>query len=133
MADQYVPVPGGSNNNNYANIELILDIAKRTEVQVNGTTGQEIYGSSLFASIGILTSSAKVCLQEAYVCNSSSPYDMYMIQMILPVLSSESLQVKTCCRLRRIMSWTTAKSLISTLRLSTIYTEDTQRTRGFYM
>ena len=34
MADQYVPVPGGSNNNNYANIELILDIAKRTEVQV---------------------------------------------------------------------------------------------------
>ena len=34
MADQYVPVPGGSNNNNYANIELILDIAKRTDVQV---------------------------------------------------------------------------------------------------
>ena len=35
MADQYVPVPGGSNNNNYANIELILDIAKRTQVQVS--------------------------------------------------------------------------------------------------
>ena len=34
MADQYVPVPGGSNNNNYANVELILDIAKRTQVQV---------------------------------------------------------------------------------------------------
>ena len=33
MADQYVPVPGGSNNNNYANVELILDIAKRTLVQ----------------------------------------------------------------------------------------------------
>ncbi|KAK3576974.1 hypothetical protein CHS0354_005975 [Potamilus streckersoni] len=33
MADQYVPVPGGSNNNNYANVELILDIAKRTQVQ----------------------------------------------------------------------------------------------------
>ncbi|ESN91709.1 hypothetical protein HELRODRAFT_69944 [Helobdella robusta] len=33
LADQYVPVPGGSNNNNYANIELILDIAKRTKVQ----------------------------------------------------------------------------------------------------
>ncbi|XP_026673591.1 acetyl-CoA carboxylase isoform X3 [Ceratina calcarata] len=33
MADQYVPVPGGSNNNNYANVELIVDIAVRTQVQ----------------------------------------------------------------------------------------------------
>lgn len=33
MADQYVPVAGGTNNNNYANVELILDIAKRTQVQ----------------------------------------------------------------------------------------------------
>ena len=36
MADQYIPVPGGTNNNNYANVELILDIAKRTQVQVGG-------------------------------------------------------------------------------------------------
>lgn len=34
MADHYVPVPGGTNNNNYANVELILDIAKRIPVQV---------------------------------------------------------------------------------------------------
>lgn len=34
MADHYVPVPGGSNNNNYANVELIVDIALRTQVQV---------------------------------------------------------------------------------------------------
>lgn len=33
MADHYVPVPGGANNNNYANVELILDIAVRTQVQ----------------------------------------------------------------------------------------------------
>ncbi|XP_033113516.1 acetyl-CoA carboxylase-like [Anneissia japonica] len=33
MADQYVPVPGGTNNNNYANVVLILDIAKRVQVQ----------------------------------------------------------------------------------------------------
>lgn len=33
MADQYVPVPGGTNNNNYANVELIVDIAKRMNVQ----------------------------------------------------------------------------------------------------
>lgn len=33
LADQYVPVQGGTNNNNYANVELILDIAKRTKVQ----------------------------------------------------------------------------------------------------
>lgn len=29
MADQYVEVPGGTNNNNYANVELIVDIAER--------------------------------------------------------------------------------------------------------
>lgn len=32
MADQYVPVSGGSNNNNYANVELIVDIAVRVQV-----------------------------------------------------------------------------------------------------
>lgn len=37
MADHYVPVPGGTNNNNYANVELILDIAKRIPVQVSKT------------------------------------------------------------------------------------------------
>ena len=35
MADQYISVPGGTNNNNYANVELILDIAKRVSVQVS--------------------------------------------------------------------------------------------------
>ncbi|KAJ2054343.1 acetyl-coenzyme-A carboxylase [Coemansia sp. S16] len=30
MADQYVEVPGGTNNNNYANVELIVDVAERT-------------------------------------------------------------------------------------------------------
>lgn len=34
MADHYVPVAGGTNNNNYANVELIVDIAIRTQVQV---------------------------------------------------------------------------------------------------
>jgi biotin carboxylase len=28
-----VPVPGGSNNNNYANVDLIVDIARRVNVQ----------------------------------------------------------------------------------------------------
>ena len=32
MADQYVEVPGGTNNNNYANVELIVDIAERMKV-----------------------------------------------------------------------------------------------------
>ncbi|ORZ00046.1 acetyl-CoA carboxylase [Lobosporangium transversale] len=32
MADQYIEVPGGSNNNNYANVDLIVDIAERTGV-----------------------------------------------------------------------------------------------------
>lgn len=34
MADHYVAVPGGPNNNNYANVEMIVDIAKRIPVQV---------------------------------------------------------------------------------------------------
>ncbi|RZF37309.1 hypothetical protein LSTR_LSTR005641 [Laodelphax striatellus] len=33
MADHYVPVPGGTNNNNYANVELVVDIAVRTQAQ----------------------------------------------------------------------------------------------------
>ncbi|KAM9281257.1 acetyl-CoA carboxylase 2 isoform 2-T2 [Morus bassanus] len=33
MADHYVPIPGGANNNNYANVELIVDISKRIPVQ----------------------------------------------------------------------------------------------------
>ncbi|XP_077999917.1 acetyl-CoA carboxylase-like [Glandiceps talaboti] len=33
MADHYVPVPGGSNNNNYANVDLIVETAKRIGVQ----------------------------------------------------------------------------------------------------
>jgi len=32
MADQYVEVPGGSNNNNYANVDLIVDVAERAGV-----------------------------------------------------------------------------------------------------
>lgn len=32
MADNYVEVPGGSNNNNYANVDLIVDVAERTSV-----------------------------------------------------------------------------------------------------
>jgi len=32
MADQYVEVPGGTNNNNYANVELIVDVAERMGV-----------------------------------------------------------------------------------------------------
>ncbi|CAG8502872.1 3535_t:CDS:10, partial [Racocetra fulgida] len=35
MADQYIEVPGGSNNNNYANVPLIVDIAERTGVHAN--------------------------------------------------------------------------------------------------
>lgn len=34
LADSIIPVPGGSNNHNYANVDLILDVAKRSNVQV---------------------------------------------------------------------------------------------------
>ena len=32
MADRFVEVPGGTNNNNYANVELIVEIAERADV-----------------------------------------------------------------------------------------------------
>ena len=32
MADEYVEVPGGSNNNNYANVDFIVDVAERAGV-----------------------------------------------------------------------------------------------------
>lgn len=34
MADQYVQIPGGTSNNNYSNVDLIVDIAERTGVDV---------------------------------------------------------------------------------------------------
>lgn len=37
LADSIIPVPGGSNNHNYANCDLILDVAKRSNVQVRLT------------------------------------------------------------------------------------------------
>lgn len=33
MADEVVDVPGGSNNNNYANVMLIVEIAERWQVR----------------------------------------------------------------------------------------------------
>lgn len=50
MADHYVPVPGGSNNNNYANVELIVDIAVRTQVQVCKQNLNFIERNQLFIS-----------------------------------------------------------------------------------
>lgn len=32
MADRFVEVPGGTNNNNYANVDLIVDVAERSGV-----------------------------------------------------------------------------------------------------
>lgn len=32
LADQFVEVPGGTNNNNYANVKLIVHIAERARV-----------------------------------------------------------------------------------------------------
>ena len=34
LADNFILVPGGTNNHNYANVDLILDLAKRIPVQV---------------------------------------------------------------------------------------------------
>lgn len=48
MADHYVPVPGGTNNNNYANVELIVNIAIRSQVQVNNNFSLQYYSEISF-------------------------------------------------------------------------------------
>ncbi|KAK0630955.1 acetyl-CoA carboxylase [Bombardia bombarda] len=40
MADHYVEVPGGTNNHNYANVELIVDIAERMDVHAGSRLGK---------------------------------------------------------------------------------------------
>lgn len=62
MADHYVPVPGGANNNNYANVELIVDIAKRIPVQVLFT---------IHLNISVPSVSKKTVIND-YLCVSAS-------------------------------------------------------------
>jgi hypothetical protein len=84
MADQYVPVPGGPNNNNYANVELIIDIAKRIPVQVmvhsspgvatgRGGDGDGLMGHSSVlgamqqqVGVGKILVHASLCLQAVW-------------------------------------------------------------------
>lgn len=54
MADRYVEVPGGSNNNNYANVEVIVDVAERAGVHA---VWAGWYVSSSFPYIIYITSS----------------------------------------------------------------------------
>lgn len=63
MADHYVPVPGGPNNNNYANVELIVDIAKRIPVQVHLT----VYLSSVVSVLNICALSFYLLLKTVIV------------------------------------------------------------------
>lgn len=37
MADRFIEVPGGANNNNYANVKLIVELAERMAVDVCNT------------------------------------------------------------------------------------------------
>lgn len=60
MADQYVPVPGGTNNHNYANVELILDIAKRIPVQVCSLSLSSVLKRHLLFYLTYKTLSSKI-------------------------------------------------------------------------
>src|SRR5689334_16833045 len=51
MAHQYVPVPGGTNNNNYANVELIVDIAQRVKVLLLSLLSINLYGIHIFRTL----------------------------------------------------------------------------------
>lgn len=67
MADHYVPVPGGSNNNNYANVELIVDIAKRIPVQVHLACG----------CLGVTFHPLHVPLFDNKTCNEQSGHVIF--------------------------------------------------------
>ena len=49
MADHHVDVPGGTNNHNLANVDLIVDIAKRMQVQVRVVIRDGIVISKYFS------------------------------------------------------------------------------------
>jgi acetyl-CoA carboxylase/biotin carboxylase 1 len=40
MADASVPVAGGTNNNNYANVDVIVEIAQRMKCKVQSHNGE---------------------------------------------------------------------------------------------
>lgn len=68
MADHYVPVPGGTNNNNYANVELILDIALRSQVQV-----------CLSHSIYLLGIKQCLCVNKEALSQNTYLHDIYIL------------------------------------------------------
>lgn len=61
MADQYVEVPGGTNNNNYANVELIVDVAERMNVHA---VWAGWYGILPFSTRSLLTVTLGDMLQK---------------------------------------------------------------------
>ena len=68
MADHYVPVPGGTNNNNYANVELIVDIAKRIPVQVCFTVYLLCLPQENFSSFFFLFDERQALFIHNYMC-----------------------------------------------------------------
>ena len=82
LADQFVAVPGGTNNNNYANVDLIIDIAQRTKVQVRRVP---------------------VChsVAEFYICSRQQPLDG-LCCLLRSVLSAVCGDAVRCLRLRSL-------------------------------
>lgn len=42
MADRVLDVPGGTNNNNYANVDLIVELAQQAGVEVGGVSAGDV-------------------------------------------------------------------------------------------
>ena len=59
MADQFVEVPGGSNNNNYANVRLIVQTAEKANVD------------AVWPGWSVLNCSANVSVYAANICSSN--------------------------------------------------------------
>lgn len=55
MADNFIEIPGGSAHNNYSNVDLIVDVAERTQ-------SHAVYVGWGFASVRLVLPSIRLCL-----------------------------------------------------------------------
>ena len=64
MADQFVEVPGGRNNNNYANVRLIVQVAERAGVDAVWPGWCGCHGVPEITRFGALTPEAAAAAAE---------------------------------------------------------------------
>ena len=91
LADSIIPVPGGSNNHNYANVDLILDVAKRSNVQVRLAPPPPPQGSTPLCKVRF------VCLEFALTAS-------YWLYVCVCVCMYESMFECVCTHIHSVVT-----------------------------